>query len=354
MLGTAPKDSTMTALRSSGAFSKGKMAGGEADFFGNLAPELGDEVSGPEVSGYIQQSMGQAAEQFAKNNGTTVQGILKGSEDGVQHPLKNEFDHLMEMVVGYPKGSNPLNTNLAKSLNVLVFPSRFEAKVGMAAAHYFVAQPKIVQLAMINSTLKASAWASSPEGQKWQKDNADLMGIINYFSPTHSLDAVINFGHSGNPSDLGQIGGMPFGVVTTILKNQGIALPSQLTGNDINPATGENYIQHLPTTDQARIRQGITDLIGSMFSYPGATVGAPSKTSVIQSVPGLKIDKKDQQVIKPTGSKGLNPSSSAPSTITAPAGFSTTPASIKANVQPIYKPGSLRGPKPKIHAIKPR
>jgi len=350
LLGTAPKDETMTLIRNSGLFSKSGMAGGEADFMGNLAPELGAKITGPEVSGYIQQSMGQAAEQFAKNNGTTVKDILE-SKNGETHPLKSEFDHLMEMVVGYPKGSNALNTNLAKSLNVLVFPSRFETKVAMAAAHYFTAQPKIVQLAMINSTLKANAWASSPEGQKWQKDNADLLGIINYFSPTHSIDAVVNFAKSGDAGDLGQVGGMPFGVITTILKNQGVKLPTAVTGSDTNPATGEAYIQKLPASTKARIQQGITDLVGQMFSFPGATVGLPSKTSVIQSVPGLKINPKEQNIVKPEVAPTITPGNGSPSTITAPKGFTATPASIRSNVQPIYRPG--RAIRSKVHAVKP-
>jgi hypothetical protein len=343
----------MDTLRGQGLFTKAQSAGGEADFFGNLAPELGAKITGPEVSGYIQQSMGQAAEQFAKNNGTTVQDILKGA-DGEPHPLKGEFDHLMQMIVGYPKGDHALNTNLAKSLNVLVFPSRFELKVASATAHYFMAQPKVVQLAMVNNVLKANAWAGSPEGQKWQKDNADLMGLLNYFSPTHSIDAVVNFAKSGNIADLGQVGGMPFGVITTILKNQGIALPTQLTGTDTNPATGEAYVQKLPTTTKARIQQGVTDLVGQMFSYPGATVGLPSKTATIQKyVPGLAIGKGEQKTIKPPAPSISSPSSSQPSTITPPAGFSVTQPSIKANVAPIYSAKASRGPRPKVHAIKP-
>lgn len=347
MLGTAPKDTTMTSLRNSGVFSKGNMAGGEADFFGDLAPGLGSKVTGHEVSGYIQQSMGQAAEQFAKNNGTTVGEILKTGEAGETHPLKGDFDHLMQMIVGYPKGSNPLNTNLAKSLNVLVFPSRFEAKVGMAAAHYFMAQPKVVQLAMINGVLKANAWAGSPQGKQWSKDNADLMGIINYFSPTHSLDAVLSFGKSGNLADLGQIGGLPFGVITTILKNQGVALPGQLTGSDINPATGENYVQKLPTGDKARIQQGITDLIGQMFSYPGATVGLPSKTSEIQGLPGLKINAKEQKVVG-----GSSKSTKTTTSVPAIAKRQFTPFTGTAKEAPVYKSGA-RGKKPKTLAKLP-
>lgn len=349
MLGTAPKATTMTALRDSGVFSKGNMAGGEADFLGNLAPELGAKVTGPEVSGYIQQSMGQAAEQFAKNNGTTVSDILKPGDDGASHPLKGGLDHLMQMVVGYPKGSNALNTNLAKSLNVLVFPSRFESKVAVAAAHYFTAQPKVVQLAMINGVLKANAWAGSPDGKQWSKDNADLMGIINYFSPTHSLDAVLSFGKSGQLADLGQIGGLPFGVITTILKNQGIALPGQLTGNNTNPATGENYVQKLPTSDKARVQQGLTDLIGQMFSYPGATVGLPSKTSEIQGLPGLKINAKDQKVVG--GASGASTTKSTPS-IPAIAKRQFTPFTGNANVAPVYKAGA-KGKKPKTLAKLP-
>lgn len=348
ILGTAPKQDTMTALNNAGYLSKSNAAGGEADFFGSVAPELGNKVTGPQVSGYIQQSMGQAAEQFAKNNGATVGDILKPGEDGAAHPLKGELDDLMQMVVGYPKGDHALNSNLAKSLNVLVFPSRFEAKVGLATAKFFTSQPKVVQLALVNNALKASAWAGSPEGKQFQKDNSQLMGIINYFSPTHSVNAVMDFLHSGNAADLGQVGGMPFGVITTILKNQGIALPSQLTGNETNPATGENYVQKLPTSDKARLQQGLTDLIGQMFSYPGATVGLPSKTSEIQSLPGLKINPKEQKVVggsKPTATKTFAPPAVSKNTF--------KPFTGTAHVAPVYKKGAAKAKRGKTLAKLP-
>ncbi len=347
ILGTAPKQSTMDALNNEGYLVKGNAAGGEADFFGSVAPELGNKITGPQVGGYIQQSMGQAAEQFAKNNGTTVGDILKAGADGEAHPLKGELDNLMQMVVGYPKGDHAINSNLAKSLNVLVFPSRFETKVAVATAKYFTSQPKVVQLALVNNALKANAWASSPDGKQFVKDNSQLMGIINYFSPTHSVNAVMDFLKSGNAADLGQVGGMPFGVITTILKNQGIALPSQLTGNETNPATGENYVQKLPTTTKARLQQGLTDLIGQMFSYPGATVGLPSKTSEIQSIPGLKINPKDQKVV---GGASVKPKTGSVSAISK---STFQPFTGKANVAPVYKKGASKGRKPKTLAKLP-
>lgn len=345
MLGTAPEKETINLLERSGLTSKAGAAGTEADALGTEA--FGITGSKAQVNEYIKQSMGQAAEQFAKNNGTTVKELLQ-----TDHPQHHDFNHLMEMIVGYPKGANYLNSNLAKSLNVLIFPSRFEAKVGMATAKYFMSQPKVVQLAMVNSLLRAQDWANSPEGQKFQKDNADLIGALNYFSPTHTLESIASFSKSGNAGDLGQVGGLPVGVITTILKHQGVKLPNFVAGEDINPATGQPYTTKVPTTDKARLQQGVQDLIGSMFAYPGATIGAPSKNKALNAVPGLNIASKDEKVIGKDNATTVNKAVPAPPTATLKTTLQTTP--VKGSITPIYKSSkSSKVPHAKVHAIKP-
>jgi hypothetical protein len=224
----------------------------------------------------------------------------------------------------------------------------------MATANFFMSQPKIVQLAMVNGLLKGNDWASSPQGKDWQKKNADLLGVVNYFSPTHTIDAIASALKSGKAADLGSIGGMPFGVITTILKNQGVQLPDTLSSDATNPKTGEAYVQHLPTTDKARLQQGLTDLIGSMFSYPGATVGLPSKSKTMQDyVPGLKINPSEQQIKKgaPADTVPVPTLASKPSGM--PSNTPRIPVPAAPKVMPVYKGGAPRGPKVKNHAIKP-
>ena len=48
----------------------------------------------------------------------------------------------------------------------------------------------------------------------------------------------------------------------------------------INSKTGEVLPQYVPVTDRGRLQLAIEDLIGSLYTYPGATVGLPSKSSV--------------------------------------------------------------------------
>lgn len=341
MLGTAPSRDTMDILEKTGATSKVGAAGTEADALGTEA--FGIHGNTAQVNEYIKQSIGQAAEQFAKNNGTTVKELVDP-----EHPLHHDFNHLMEMIVGYPKGDNILNSNLAKTLNVLVFPSRFEAKVGIAAAKYFAAQPKVTQLAMVNSLLRANAWSNSPEGQKFQKDNADIIGALNYFSPTHTLDSIHSFTKTGNAGDLGQVGGLPLGVITTILKHQGTQLPNFVAGEDTNPATSQPYTTRVPTTNKTRLQQGVQDLVGSMFAYPGATIGAPSKTKLINGVPGLGINPADQKTIGGAAPVGT------PTPVSIVSNPSRPLPRVTPNVKPLYKTStSKRVARPKVRAIKP-
>lgn len=303
MLGTAPKADTQAALKEAGWFAKGQEAGSEGDFFGGLLPgDVEKNIKSNEISQYLRQSLGQTAEAFAKQRGMSVADAIKDPS------TKEEMDKVLQMVVGYPKDGY-LNSNLAKTLNVLVFPSRFETKVGMATAKFVAAQPPVVQGAIATSMLHAKQWSDSPEGKKFQKDNADLLGLINYFSPTHTISSVMSFLGSGSAGDLGAVGGMPFGVISTILAHQGLKLPAGVTGSDnVNPKTGQPYVEKIPQTEKGRIQQGLTDLIGSMFSYPGATSGLPSKNQAIHAIPGMKQNSKDFKTIAPASTGSNKPS----------------------------------------------
>lgn len=223
--------------------------------------------------------------------GNIVQNILAKNKatmaDLATNPaLKAQVDHAAQVIYGYPKGGF-LASNLAKSLNVAVFPARFEAKVLGATAQALAKQPPIVQGLVVNGAIKAQNWLQSDQGKQWQSNNAELYGAAKYFTPFDSISKVIGI-VSGNKDgttikDLGAIGGLPFGFITEVLSHQGVNLGPLQSSPGYNPKTQQAYTEQIPQTAKARIYQGLSDIIGQMFSYPGAVLGLPSKSDAVKS-----------------------------------------------------------------------
>jgi hypothetical protein len=48
----------------------------------------------------------------------------------------------------------------------------------------------------------------------------------------------------------------------------------------VSPKTGQTVPDYVPVSDKGKLATAIQDLLGSLYTYPGATVGLPSKTSI--------------------------------------------------------------------------
>jgi hypothetical protein len=69
-----------------------------------------------------------------------------------------------------------------------------------------------------------------------------------------------------------------------VIRGQGITKsPSPY----LNPKTGEVVPEKVPQDTKARLEQALSDIVGSMFTYPGRIVGGenvPSKTQISQGI----------------------------------------------------------------------
>ena len=74
------------------------------------------------------------------------------------------------------------------------------------------------------------------------------------------------------------MGGLPFGVVSQILQGQGVYTDSSPY---LNPKTGEIVPEKLPANTAARIERAISDVVGTMFTFPGRKINAPSKSEMV-------------------------------------------------------------------------
>ncbi len=281
---------TEQTLRQAGYFSKYIQDMGTADFFGSNIGQAGkNQLSGP-----IKNIVGGMAESMAKAKGMTVAEMLDDPE------LGPELDHAIRTTLGYPKGGY-INSPLAKTLNILIFPSRFETKVGMAVAHAMAEQPPAVQAAIVTDVAHLSSYLGSPEGKQWQKDNAETLNLVKYFTPVATIGEVAHaLGGDVHLGDLGEIGGLPFGVLSIILQHQGADLGPVGSSPYRDPKTDEIVPESIPDSLKGRTQQAVTDLIESTFSWPGRQAGLSlSKGDLVQSLPGLKKNPADFKTVTP-------------------------------------------------------
>lgn len=342
VLGTVDKD-VQGFLRNN---SKNNLGGIAEDLIGGPAGQVK-----PGAVGKIQENIaGNIVQNILKKEGKTVSDIA------TDPALKENIDHAVQMIYGYPKGG-VLSSNLAKSLNVVLFPSRFEAKVLGATAKYLIDQPAVTRGVMLNGLIKMADFSNSPEGAKWKQDNSELYGLAKYFSPLDTIDKVVGVlsgkKQDASVKDLGSLGGLPFGIFVQVLQGQGV-IPRQQAPYK-NPKTGETIPDKLPDSTKARMSQFLNDVISSSYSYPGAVAGLPSKNSATNAAikfgtgGALDSDKLSGQ-FKTVG--GTSAPTKLPGAAEAPRNYklaslpkSSAPAPLPA------KPG--KGKKPKVFALKP-
>lgn len=191
----------------------------------------------------------------------------------------NETKDTVRMILQYDPRANFLNSPLARTLNFAFFPFRFNLKVTTIMARSLAKQPLGVQFAVVKGVMNAHQFLNSAEGQAWYSKNADVIGLFKYFSPLETLSSIAQAlgAKPGNIAAYGELGGLPFGWIPGLLNAEGIINTSTPY---VNPTTGAIAQQYVPISMRGRAQAAIEDFIGSLFTYPGSTVGLPSKTSL--------------------------------------------------------------------------
>lgn len=220
------------------------------------------------------------AMDMAKVRGITLDEMVNQHSD--------ELDDALRVVVQYPR-KGLLASPLARTLNLAFFPVRYNAKVTTLAAKTLAKQPPNVQLAVIHSLFNLRDWLKSDEGIKWQANHSDAIQLFNWLTPINSIQSTFNMlGHKPDSmSDLGQLGGLPLGLITQILDGQGII---RLNTPYVNPKTGDVIPDYIPKTTQARAATALTDLLSTTFTYPGRILGLPGKEATLKKVVAAFID----------------------------------------------------------------
>lgn len=294
-------------LEDSGIFQYGQI--------GEAAQEIGTGQFAKKGLSRISASMTQGqkrdlaglAYDIADKMGLTVQQLA------IQHPEK--VDDALRVVVQYGR-KGVLSSPLARTMNMIFFPVRYNLKVTKVAADLLAKQPHAVQLAVIHSLFKMDDYLKSPEGIKWQAQHADALKALNWLLPTNSITQVLNILGINTPlsgsqgydkfsiGELGQLGGLPFGIISQILDKNHII---QINKPYVDPGTGKVFPDYVPDTAKAQAAQAISDLIGTMFTYPGRTLGLQGKTDILRKLTDVFVNTNSSDFKKEIQNDRLTP-----------------------------------------------
>lgn len=234
---------------------------------------------------------------MAEARGMTVKELV------AKHP--EEIDDALRVVVQYPR-KGVLASPLARTMNLMFFPMRYNVKVTQLAAQVLAKQPPSVQMAVIHSGFKMKDWLKSDEGIAWQSAHADAIQLLGWITPINSIAYTMNLlsHRPDSVAELGQLGGLPLGFITQILDSQGVI---HLNRPYVNPKTGDLFPDYIPNTTKARASVALTDLLGSMFTYPGRTLGLPGKQATLKKAVRAFIDTNGTEFDKELRTEELTP-----------------------------------------------
>lgn len=274
------------------------------DDSGILSSSLSGEAAQDQILGRITANITQAQKRdlaglaldMANSRGVTIEQMAREHAD--------ELDDALRVVVQYPR-HGVLASPLARTLNLAFFPVRYNAKVTLLAAKALSKQPPTIQKAVLHSLFSFKDWLKSDEGIIWQSKHSDALQVFSWLTPINSIQSTFKLlGRPNSISDVGLLGGLPLGVITQMLDSQGIV---SMNKPYQDPKTGAVVPKYVPESAKARAATALQDLLGSMFTYPGRTLGLPGKTAAIRGIVKDFIDTNGSDFSKQVDTANLTP-----------------------------------------------
>lgn len=262
-----------TEMRRTGVLEErgaGALSGEASDFLGTTEKNLTKKLLPTQ-----EKSIAGLVSSKAERMGLSWQDYM------TQYP--QEVRDTTQMIAQYDRNANFLNSPLAKTLNVAFFPFRFDYKVAGIMAKSLGRQDLMTQVAVVNGLIKSNQWLQTPEGQSWYSQNSTAIGLFKYITPLASLNEVFQSllpGHDHSLGNFGELGGLPFGWIPLITDQAGLTHFNQAT---VDAKTGQTIPHYVSATDKGATAIAIQDLLNMLFSYPGASIGLPSKSSITRN-----------------------------------------------------------------------
>lgn len=272
------------------------------DFFsGNVFGQGADDNVIGRISAnltkYQKRNLAGLATTMAEAQGKTVAQLIQDNPD--------QLDDALRVIVQYGKHGT-LASPLARTINIAFFPMRYNIKVSQLVAEKLASQPPSIQYAVIQGAFKMREWLKSDEGIRWQAAHAEAIKVFAWATPIGNIQSFTKLltGSVDSMGDLGLLGGLPFGFISQILDAEGII---NLNKPYVNPSTGDVLPDYIPQSTKAQAAVALESLLGSMFSFPGRTLGLPGKQAGIRDAVDQFIQTSGKDFDKKVRTEDLTP-----------------------------------------------
>lgn len=182
--------------------------------------------------------------------------VVKGNKVYNNPEMFNMLREATQDLAGYKPGF--LTSPLAKTMNVIWFPFRFEAKTVMGVAETIGKLPPLTRIGVMSDWTHFANWAQTPEGVAWRKQNSHKWyNVLNYVFTWESSGKALKDVLGGRlfGGNTGQLGGLPLGFITNVIQDLGFApdypregskgFAKKIPKNIMSAATAQVVIQDL-------------------------------------------------------------------------------------------------------------
>lgn len=233
---------------------------------------------GTRITKSEKQSLAGLVTQLSKNAGYTDVGKYVGDNEP-------EVIDLLRTITTNNHTVGTLDSPLVRSINLAFFPFRYNMKVAGLMADKLSLLSAPTQVALLAGIYNFNDWLRSDNGVAWQQQHSQALGLMSWLSPAYPISYIVKLGEDAihpeeaSVGDMGMLGGLPFGFIGQFLQSAGLI---DMSPPYVNPTTGEVYPKYIPQTNKALVNLALQDMIGQVFTYPGAIVGLPSKGSILR------------------------------------------------------------------------
>lgn len=215
-------------------------------------------------------------------------------ENGIKRYKNPQMVQLMreatQMAFHYKEGV--LTSPLMKTLNIIWFPLRFQAKTVQLMGGWLNSLTPMQKMVVMNNWVHFANWAGTEEGIEWRRTNRNMFyNILAYTTAYEQIGQSIEAVTKGRlfGGNAGLIGGVPFGVVVNIARELAI-LPED--PDQFDPKTGRRFTKEIPRdiVSAATLSAAIEQLIISVspstpfYSLTGGVIAGVSPRKYIESL----------------------------------------------------------------------
>lgn len=300
---------------------------------------------GPFISAKLttrqKDTLSATAQVLADQRGKSVPDMLK--DPAMRDSLRS--------IVQYPE-KGIFSSNLARTANLAFFPVSYNFKVAKLAANGLSKLSPVTQIATIKAVGDFNDFLDTDDGIKWQSKNSEALGMLQYFTPINSIQSVYKIlTGKADASTFGQIGGLPFGLISQVLQDHGVF---KADTPYLNPKTGEVVPDKIPSDLRASGAVLLRDTLNSMYNFPGRTIGLGSKGDFTNVLTG-GLSKQGE--FKDNTRTDLTPRQERQNKLLAPKQVQPAKTQVKFNVPANPAGGRINiipGPGKKVKTKKPK